>query len=103
MASKQEVNSFEGGINKDVADLLLPTNKYRDALNYRLITTKGGTTGNLENMKGNKFILASVDPQQIVDGNIIGGIELRDEIILFVTENTTSDPVSEGGLVDYTS
>jgi hypothetical protein len=96
MASKTQTNGFDGGMNKDLAECILPANKYRDALNFRLITTKGGTTGNLENVKGNRFILSSVDPTKIVDGNIIGGCEIRDAIILFVTENTTIDPASEG-------
>lgn len=99
MPIKTGVNTFDGGMNKDLADRLLPVNKYRDAQNFRLVTTKGGTSGNLENIKGNKFILDSIDASKIVDGKIIGSCELRDQIILFTTNNVDDSPSSTGSRI----
>jgi hypothetical protein len=92
--TKEGLNRFDGGMNKDLAKGLLPANKYRDATNFRVITTKGSTTGSFENIKGNKPI--SVD--DLVDGYIIGSCELRDEIILFTTTNVTDTPEDESGI-----
>jgi hypothetical protein len=88
---KESVNTFIGGMNRDIDKSVLPNNKYLDAQNYRLITTEGSTTGSLENIKGNIPISVAT----LVDGYIIGSCELRDDIILFVTNNITSTPATE--------
>ncbi|MBE3114388.1 MAG: hypothetical protein IMZ59_02595, partial [Actinobacteria bacterium] len=87
-------------MDKDTDKSILPKNKYLDALNYRLITTDGGTTGSLENIKGTKFLLnvAPVVGTNVVDGFIIGSVQLREDIILFVTTNTGATPVTGDGI-----
>lgn len=146
------VNTFIGGMSKDVDKSIVPSNKYIDAQNYRVITTDGNTTGSLENVKGNKFLLDVLEAgtdliaagsvylvvgstgstltyngvvktigsnftgvggvttwtttgtaypilitSQLVDGYICGGIQIREKIILFVTENTSASPVTGDG------
>ena len=90
---KQGSNSFSGGMNKDLAKQLVPDDKYLDAKNLRVVTTQGGTTGVFENIKGN----IPISTTDLVTGKINGSCEIRDDIILFVAENITSDPVGEGG------
>lgn len=140
---KTSINTFGGGMNKDLDKSLLPANKYIDAQNYRIFTTEGSTTGSLENIKGTKFILERLEPGvdtivvghnylvvkspiiyntvtlqpgqtfigsgvstysgdgyvyhltgNIVGGYIIGSCQLRDDIILFTTLNTTITPTN---------
>ena len=97
---KETVNTFMGGMDKDTDKSILAKNKYIDALNYRLITTDGSTTGSLENIKGTKFLLnaAPVVGTNVVDGFIIGSVQLREDIILFVTTNTGTAPVTGDGI-----
>ena len=143
---KVAVNTFTGGMNKDISKELIPANKYLDAQNYRLVTTEGNTTGSLENIKGNKFILDIVDSGSLADGytymvvkddivyngdtktvgttfvanatttytgdgyainwtntvvtgSIIGACQLRDDIILFTTDNTGTTPTARGNRI----
>ena len=91
--TKQGVNEFDGGMEKDLDRHKVPHNKYIDALNLRLLTTEGGTTGSFENIRGNKVISTT----NLVTGKIIGSCEFRDYLIIFTTDNVTSTPVSEGG------
>jgi len=145
---KTVINTFEGGMNKDISTPMLPQNKYRDAKNLRLLTTEGSTTGSMESIKGTKFILdvmeSGVDTitsgntylvvggnliyngatytegstftgvgvttwigignpidltNNLVTGYIIGSCQLRDSIILFTTDNTSSTPTLQGSRI----
>lgn len=83
------VNTFTEGINKDVDKSMLSNKSYLDAQNFRMITSKGNTTGSLETIKGNNFLSDVL----IEDGQfIIGSCEIRDTIILFTTSNETTTP-----------
>lgn len=143
--NKVVVNTFTGGMQKDLDKSLVKPNQYIDAQNYRLITTEGNTTGSLENVKGTKFILDIVASGSIaagysylvvkddivynsatrtvgttftgvggvttytgsgnvvlnnfVSGYIIGSCQLRDDIILFTTDNTDTSPTARGNRI----
>ncbi len=49
------LNSFSGGMNKDLAVDKVPANQYYDALNMRIVTDTGGTSSNAQNVKGNLY------------------------------------------------
>jgi len=92
---KQVINTFIGGMNKDIDKALISNKQYLDAHNYRLITTKGSSTGSLETIKGNNVIELV---ELISDGQfIIGSSEIRNRIVLFTTSNVTESPETEGG------
>jgi hypothetical protein len=94
---KVALNTFTGGLNQDLDKAVMPSNKYLDALNLRLITTEGGTTGSFENIKGTKFL---IDGNNTTIGNgdfICGGVQLRDCIILFTTTYTGATPTTGDG------
>lgn len=87
-------NLFDSGMNQDLSKTLLPPNKYYSALNFRISTDKGLSTGSLENIRGN---IECVDipnipaVQQIKLNNLINGnlnISITDGIIIGV--NTSS-------------
>lgn len=88
---KQIVNTFVGGMNKDIDKSLISSKSYLDAHNFRSITTKGGTTGSLENIKGN-YLLSGVGGNIDAGQFIIGTSEIRDKLVLFTTNNTSTTP-----------
>ena len=49
-------NTFIEGMNKDLDKSLISNKSYLEANNFRVTTTDGGTTGSLENIKGNRHI-----------------------------------------------
>ena len=55
------VQSFEGGLNKDLSKSIQHKNTYTDALNVQLTTDDGGTTGALINFKGNQSFVSIAD------------------------------------------
>lgn len=61
----QFINSFTGGMDKDLLKSLLPKNKYIDARNIRLSTDKGLSTGALENVIGNSLAKQIPDTYQV--------------------------------------
>ncbi len=50
-------NLFYGGIDQDIAKDKLQPSKYLDALNMRIVTDEGGTSGNIQNIKGTSLLL----------------------------------------------
>lgn len=48
-------NTFTGGLNQDIAKTRLPQDSYLDALNMRLLTDFGTSTGQLQNVRGNSL------------------------------------------------
>lgn len=72
----EQTNSFQGGLNKDIAKVLQQSNTYLDLQNMRILTDEGGTTGALINVKGNVFGVRIPDTTQ--------------EINLFMTEFGTN-------------
>jgi len=91
MANKTIVNTFTDAMNKDVDKSLLSNKSYLDAQNFRMITTKGNSTGSLETIKGNK-VLATAGSLVETGQFIIGSCEIRDKIVLFTTDNTSATP-----------
>src|SRR4030042_385345 len=93
MANKQIINTFVTGMDKDTDKAFVSNKKYLDAHNYRLITTKGNTTGSLENVRGN-YLLAGVGGNITSGQYIIGSCEIRDKVVLFTTNNTSTTPTA---------
>lgn len=48
----QSINSFSGGIQRDLSKQLIPKNQYTNLENFRLITSGGYSNGAIENIKG---------------------------------------------------
>jgi hypothetical protein len=93
--NKAVVNTFTDGMNKDVDKSMFSNKSYVDAQNFRMITSKGLSTGALETIKGNKLI----DTLATANQQIIGSCELRDKIILFTTDNTTAVPIAGRSMI----
>lgn len=53
---EQNNHIFIGGMNKDASDALLKPTQYRDARNFRLMSSEDGNTGSLENIIGNTVL-----------------------------------------------
>jgi len=96
------VNTY-GGLDKDTAYDSIKPNMYIDALNVRISTDRGESTGAYTNMKGNElsFTLPTSgtfdnDPPNppanwnAVEPEIIGYATIRDTIVLFVADNSGS-------------
>lgn len=97
-----KVNTYTG-MNKDVAYDTLPENLYIDALDIRISTTNGESTGAFTNMQGNKeyFIIPKsgeftnpedpsgpLVPWTADFPEIIGYTTIRNRIILFVADDS---------------
>jgi hypothetical protein len=80
------INTFTKGMNKDLDLSVLPKEAYLHAQNFRLVTNEGSTTTALENIEGNS-LLSSALPSGY---SAIGSVYVRDEIIIFATNNTYS-------------
>lgn len=53
---KESINTFIKGMNKDIDKSVISKDSYLDAFNFRITTSKGSSSGALENIKGNKHI-----------------------------------------------
>lgn len=91
---ERSINTYQG-INKDVAYDSIPANLYIDALDIRITTTDGESTGAWTNIKGNKesFTIPSSgvfnnNPWTANNPEIIGYTTVRDRIIIFVADNS---------------
>jgi hypothetical protein len=92
--NKTSVNSFIKGMSKDVDKSVMSKDSYLDANNFRIVTSEGGSSGALENVKGNKLITNYPFPA----GQLVCGSELlRDDIIVFTTSNTSATPTHGAG------
>ena len=49
------VNTFSGGMNKDISKYVLPANEYYDASNIRIVADSGKESAALVNIQGNEF------------------------------------------------
>ncbi len=52
------INTFNGGMNSDLGKTLQKPNTYLEALNFRITTEDGQSTGILSNVKGNALAIA---------------------------------------------
>jgi len=87
------VHTFQGGMVRDLDKSLIPKDHYLEAHNFRLVTSTGTnstgeTSGSLENIEGNKLISSSI-PNTM---SVAGSVYLRDTVVLFLTDNTTTTP-----------
>lgn len=94
----ESVNGYVGGMDKDTSKVRFNNQRYFDANNIRLITDAGLSSGSIENIKGNQiqFTLQDISTKP---RKIIGHCLLRNEIIIFTTNNTKG--YIEKIVVDY--
>ncbi len=81
----QSTNNFSAGMNSDVDKSILAKNQYLYSENFRLFGNSGNTVGSLENVIGNT-ILTDIIPSGY---GIAGYCNIRDELYLFITQNTS--------------
>lgn len=83
------------GLNKDSSYETIQEGFYIDALDVRVTTDKGESQGAITNLKGNTlyFQLPITDPDLTVVGNIeiIGATHIRQEIILFLADDSNGN------------
>lgn len=77
-----QVNSFDGGMNTDVADHLINQNQYRLAKNLRFVQGRDGSTGELKSLTLPDHIYDAMSGQF---GFIVGSYQIKDYGILFVS------------------
>jgi len=70
------VNTFSGGMTKDLSFNKFPNDKYFDALNLRVLTDKEGGTISLVSAKGNQIVTSFY-------GQLYGYCSIRDNLYLF--------------------
>jgi hypothetical protein len=88
------VNGYKG-LNRDTAYDSMPTNSYIDALDIRVSTARGESTGAISNIEGNTLYV-SLPPTGTFNGSnwnslvpeIIGSTSIRDRLIIFVADNS---------------
>lgn len=96
MPTKQAINTFQGGMNKDLDKSILPSNMYTDALNMRVTADEAGTSGAIENVKGNDLRIDIADinsngTSRIETGQyIIGSLRVRNWLVVWTTGNYDS-------------
>lgn len=95
---QESLNTFIGGMNQDLSLLKDRSNTYWDALNVRILTDIGASSGAVENIKGNVWRFKLDDGRYIV-----GWCSVRDEIIIFATDSNTGFGNSYIYRLDYSS
>ena len=65
---------FQGKMNKDLDERLIPNGQYRDALNIEVSTSEADDVGTVQNVKGNTLVSANTVP---TGSSIVG--EITDE------------------------
>lgn len=84
---KQTVISFVKGMNTDLENSMVSQGMYKSATNLRLgnqVSTSSGNIGALENVQGNKLVANN----ELISGTILGQVNVRDYIVLFVKHDT---------------
>lgn len=95
MSTKSAIHTFKKGMVKDLDFSLLSNEAYLNSTNFRIVTSVGESTGALENIEGNNLINSGVN-DICPDGHyIVGSCLVRDTLVLFTTNNTSSTP--DGG------
>ncbi len=62
---------FQGKINKDLDERLIPNGQYRDALNIEVSTSEGDDVGTVQSVKGNTLVSGDIVP---TGSSIVGEI-----------------------------
>lgn len=91
---------FYKGLNQDSGFDKLPEGTYYDARNMRIVTREGGSTGNLENIKGNLYkiqypdvgeVLRVTVANRIEDKNFTWEVQIDGDIVSFNTKMNYQD------------
>lgn len=88
----QVMNTFSGGMNSDADKSIISKNQYIYSENFRLFGDNPNTIGSLENVSGNQYISDFISDIYNYTPNgyyIAGYCNIRDELYLLVTQNTT--------------
>ena len=107
-------NSYNKGLNQDASRSKYDPANYYDALNLRVVTHDGLSTGSVENEKGNALTFGIPDlpatfythsdgtvtnvPAQ-TNLKIIGWTAVSNYVVIFTTNETTSNPLNSVGQV----
>jgi hypothetical protein len=83
MANEAIINTFVGGMDLDTDVSLLPPNRYRRAVNFRLASSGSGANMVLEMVLGTELITVP----STITGVILGYCWMRDELVLFTSTN----------------
>lgn len=67
----EQLNFFSKGMNSDLDPLVLNKEFYQRALNFRLITEKGGSTPSLINIKGNDIRSSIPNTTDVAKVNLV--------------------------------
>ena len=62
---------FQGKMNKDLDERLVPNGQYRDALNIEVSTSEGDDVGTVQSVKGNTLVSGDIVP---TGSSIVGEI-----------------------------
>lgn len=87
---KQTVNTFTGGLNTDSDISMLPSNSYREAVNFRLTDfgqASSSSSGALVTIKGHQI----VSNLQVIGGKLVGGTNIGSKVILFYRNGEVSN------------
>ena len=84
-------NEFSAGMDQDSSKNKYDNRHYYDANNIRILTQDGITSGALEDMEGTikRLDLSGTSSNPVI---IVGYCILRDDIIIFLTENVSGPP-----------
>ena len=83
---------FQGKMNKDLDERLVPNGQYRDALNIEVSTSEGDDVGTVQSVKGNTLVSGDIVP---TGSSIVGEIaEEKNNCVYYFVAGAKTDPSS---------
>jgi len=83
---------FQGKMNKDLDERLVPNGQYRDALNIEVSTSEGDDVGTVQSVKGNTLVSGDIVP---TGSSIVGEItEEKNNCVYYFVAGPKTDPSS---------
>ena len=83
---------FQGKMNKDLDERLVPNGQYRDALNIEVSTSEGDDVGTVQSVKGNTLVSGDIVP---TGSSIVGKIaEEKNNCVYYFVAGAKTDPSS---------
>ena len=83
-------NFFQGKMNKDLDERLVPNGQYRDALNIEVSTSEGDDIGTVQSVKGNTLVSGNIVPS---GSSIVGEIaDEKNNCIYYFVAGPHTDP-----------
>ena len=83
---------FQGKMNKDLDERLVPNGQYRDALNIEVSTSEGDDVGTVQSVKGNTLVSGDIVP---TGSSIVGKIaEEKNNCVYYFVAGPKTDPSS---------